>query len=266
MRAREEELINYSVTKFDAKGNQFVADNKFTSIENFLDIFLNGEKFSVSFCSPGDNEDLVIGFLAQAGKIRSIDDVVSLTVDAENFTAEVTTSADAISWAKTSAENPRYFRARDILACDPSLIFERPRDVRFIAKDILACADKLLSELAATHEKTNGVHSGVIFEQSQKKILVFREDIGRHNVFDKLYGWSIRNRVDITDKIIVFSGRCSCEMMMKLGRMGISSVMAKSVPTTLSINIAQKLGITLAARLAAGSFCIYTNPQRITLE
>ena len=69
--------------------------------------------------------------------------------------------------------------------------------------------------------------------------------------------------IDITDKIIIFSGRCSSEMMMKLGRMGISTVAAKSVPTTLSLALAKKLGITLVARMAPGSFCVYTNPQRI---
>lgn len=265
MHAREDEFINCEVRRYSAEENIFIDDSKSTSIERVLDIFLNGEKFSVSFCSPGDVEDLITGILAQAGKIRSIDDVIAISVDVENFVAEVTTTADAILWAEHSADNPRYFSTREILTCAPELIFERPRDVRFVAKDILACADELLTSLAVTHGKTNGVHCGAIFDQSQRKILVFREDVGRHNVFDKLYGWSIRNRVDITDKIIIFSGRCSCEMMLKLGRMGISSVLAKSVPTTLSISIANKLGITLAARLAAGSFCIYTNPQRIVL-
>ena len=127
----------------------------------------------------------------------------------------------------------------------------------------MACADKLLGELAATHAVTNGVHSGVISDGNN--ILVFREDIGRHNVFDKLHGWALRNSVDITDKIIIFSGRCSSEMIMKIGRMGISVVAAKSVPTTLSINIAKKLGVTLIARMMPGSFCIYTNPERISL-
>ena len=54
-------------------------------------------------------------------------------------------------------------------------------------------------------------------------------------------------------------------MMLKLGRMGIGAVAAKSVPTTLSLKLAEKLGITLVARMAPGSFCIYTNPQRIVL-
>ena len=261
---RYHELIDYKLTRYDSKLNTLVEDHKFTSIECFLDINLNGKYLTTSFCSPGDHVDLVIGMLAQMGKIRTKDDIINLKIDEEKFTAEVTTTNAAIEWAKTVSKNPRYFRTRDILDCDPKLIFERPKSIKFKAKNILACADRLLSELAVTHDKTNGVHSGVIFDGVD--ILVFREDIGRHNVFDKLYGWALRNEVDITDKIIVFSGRCSAEMMMKLGRMGISSVAAKSVPTTLSIDIAKKLGITLVARMSPGSFCIYTNPERIVID
>ena len=69
----------------------------------------------------------------------------------------------------------------------------------------------------------------------------------------------------LADKIIIFSGRCSSEMMLKLGRMGIGAVAAKSVPTTLSLRLAKKLGITLVARMRPGSFCIYTNPERIVV-
>ena len=263
MQAREQELIDYPVTRYVGETDSFEAAHKFTSIECALDLYLNGRRFTTSFCSPGDHEDLVVGILAQMGQIRSFSDIVSIMVDEEALRADVVTTEAAQEWAKGSAENPRYFRAREILDCDPSKLFERPKDVRFRARDILACADKLLGELAATHEKTNGVHSGILWDQKAERILVFREDIGRHNVFDKLFGWSLKAGVDITDKLILFSGRCSSEMMMKLGRMGISSVAAKSVPTTLSLALAKKLGITLVARMAPGSFCIYTNPERI---
>ena len=262
---RNNELVDFPVIRYVADKNAFEKHHKYTSIECYLDIYLNGKRFTTSFCSPGDHADLVTGILAQMGQIRTNDDIISLEIDEDALEARVETTASAIEWAKKSASDPRYFRAREILDCDPAKIFERPRDVRFRADDILACADKLLAELAATHEKTNGVHSGIIYDQKARKILVFREDIGRHNVFDKLYGYALRHNIDITDKIIIFSGRCSSEMMMKLGRMGISSVAAKSVPTTLSLKIAQKLGITLVARMRPGSFCIYTNPERIVL-
>lgn len=136
-------------------------------------------------------------------------------------------------------------------------------EAKFVAKDILACADKLLGELSTTHDKTNGVHSGALFDG--EKILLFREDIGRHNVFDKIYGAALRQNIFLGDKALIFSGRCSSEMMIKLCRMKIPVVLAKSVPTTYSINLAKKFGITLAGRLTADSFCIYTNPQRVVL-
>ena len=240
VQAREEELIDYPVIRYVSEKDSFVDDHKYTSMECYLDIYLNGKRFTTSFCSPGDHTDLVIGILAQMGQIRTYDDIVRMDIDEETLQATVVTTAEAQAWAAGNATDPRYFRAREILDCEPEKIFERPRDVRFKAGDILACADKLLAELAATHEKTN-----------------------RHNVFDKLYGWTLRHHIDITDKIIIFSGRCSSEMMMKLGRMGISTVAAKSVPTTLSLALAKKLGITLVARMAPGSFCVYTNPERI---
>ena len=137
-------------------------------------------------------------------------------------------------------------------------------DVKFLAKDIFACADKLLSELSTTHDKTNGVHSGVLLDG--KKILLFREDIGRHNVFDKIFGAALRQNIFLGDKALIFSGRCSSEMILKVVRMNIPVVVAKSVPTNFSIKLAEKFGITLAGRLRADSFCIYTNPQRIVLS
>ena len=265
MEIQRSDFIDVPVTRYVSEENAFVADHKYTSEEVFFDIDLNGENFTTAFCSPVDFEDLIVGMLAQMGRIRSFDDIVEMTADAEHLRAVVKTTTDAQWWAADAVKNPRYFSARRILKLRPEEIFERPRDVRFSAKDILATADELLSHLSKTHDTTNGVHSGVLFDQANKKILVFREDVGRHNVFDKLYGWALKNHVEISDKIIIFSGRCSSEMMLKLGRMGISTVAAKSVPTTLSLNIARKLGITLCARMAPGSFCIYANPERIIL-
>ena len=265
MEIQRSDFIDAPVKRYVAADNAFIADHKYTSEEVYFDIDLNGETLTTAFCSPVDFEDLVVGMLAQMGRIRTYDDITELTIDAEHLFAAVATTADAQKWAEEAVKNPRYFSARRILKLRPEEIFERPRDVQFRARDILATADELLSHLSKTHDTTNGVHSGVLFDQKNEKILVFREDVGRHNVFDKLYGWALRNNVEITDKIIVFSGRCSSEMMLKLGRMGIGAVAAKSVPTTLSLDVARKLGITLCARMAPGSVWVYANPERIIL-
>ena len=126
------------------------------------------------------------------------------------------------------------------------------------------CADELLSELSTTHAKTNGVHGGALFDG--EKILLHREDIGRQNVFDKIHGAALREKIFLNNKMIIFSGRCSAEMIFKLARMKIPAVAAKSVPTTHAINLTKKFGITLAGRMTVDSFCIYTNPQRIGLS
>ena len=265
MEIQRSDFMDVPVIRYVSEENAFVPDHKYTSEEVYFDIDLNGENFTTAFCSPVDFEDLIVGMLAQMGRIRTYDDITELTVDAEHLSAVVRTTPDAQAWAEEAVKTPRYFSARRILKLHPEEIFERPRTVRFRAADILATADELLAGLSKTHDRTNGVHSGVLFDQANAKILVYREDVGRHNVFDKLYGWALKNHVEITDKIIVFSGRCSSEMMLKLGRMGIGAVAAKSVPTTLSLDVARKLGITLCARMAPGSFCVYANPERIVL-
>ena len=95
MRPRKDEIVDYPVVRYDSTGNSFVEDHKFTSIECCLDISLNGHKLTTSFCSPGDREDLVVGILAQLGKIRSIDDIVELNIDESSSTINVTTCNSA---------------------------------------------------------------------------------------------------------------------------------------------------------------------------
>ena len=117
--AREEELIDYPVIRYVSDKDSFVDDHKYTSMECYLDIDLNGKRFTTSFCSPGDHIDLVIGILAQMGQIRTYDDIVRLDIDEENLQATVVTTADAQAWASHNATDPRYFRAREILDCEP---------------------------------------------------------------------------------------------------------------------------------------------------
>ena len=113
--AREEELIDYPVIRYVSDKDSFVDDHKYTSMECYLDIDLNGKRFTTSFCSPGDHVDLVIGILAQMGQIRTYDDIVRLDIDEENLQATVVTTEDAQAWAAQNATDPRYFRARESL-------------------------------------------------------------------------------------------------------------------------------------------------------
>lgn len=233
------EITTCNVMRYDTVKNNFNADKKSVAVEIVFNLLLNGKAFRKIFCSPSNLEDLVTGILAQAGKIHSAADITRLEIGDTLIEVETKNTSPTAQFNSLSA-------------------------VRFVAKDIFACADKFLSELSITHNETRGVHSGILFDG--KKILLFREDIGRHNVFDKIYGAALREKIFLGDKALIFSGRCSGEMIIKVMNMKIPIVVAKSVPTTYSISLAKKFGITLVGRLTADSFCIYTNSERIVLS
>lgn len=259
MEPRWEECEQIAVRRFVAQENEWLEDTKPTSIEQLLRVELNGKLVGEMLCSPGDRLDLAVGMLAQRGLLQGRADIMRWGIF--HGTARLETTALAQARAVHNLVCPRYYSLSQLRAWQGPV--GKADGVRIEAAKALCIANRLLGELAATHERTNGVHSGVIYDTVADRILVFREDIGRHNVFDKLYGWAIRNDVSLKDKAIVFSGRCSTEMMLKLWRMDCRIVLAKSVPTTLSLELAEKLGITLLARLTRDGFSVYTHPERV---
>jgi FdhD protein len=259
MEPRWDECEMMAVRRFMAAEGQWVEDTKPTSIEQLLRIELNGEIIGESLCSPGDRLDLAVGQLAQRGCLQRAADIVRLQV--ADGTVRVETTAWAKARARRAGKDPRFYSLSRLRTWQGRA--EAADTVHVEAVKALQTANMLLGEMAATHERTNGVHSGVIYDPGRDRILVFREDVGRHNVFDKLYGWAVRQDIMLADKLIVFSGRCSTEMMLKLWRMDCRMVLAKSVPTTLSLELADKLGITLMARLTRDGFSVYTHSERV---
>ena len=262
MEPRWEECELAVVHRFAAKDGRWVEDAKPTSIEQLLKVELNGRLVSEALCSPGDQLDLAVGQLAQLGALQRAADIKRLQI------LDGRAVVESSSWAQARAahreDDPRYYSLSRLRAWQGR--GKVVDNVCVEAHKALQTANRLLGELAATHERTNGVHSGGLYEPARDKILVFREDIGRHNVFDKLYGWAVRHDVSLADKLLVFSGRCSTEMMLKLWRMDCRMVLAKSVPTSLSLELADKLGITLMARLTPEGFSVYTHPERVRIE
>jgi FdhD protein len=108
---------------------------------------------------------------------------------------------------------------------------------------------------------TGGVHSAALCEA--KSILVFSEDIGRHNAIDKIFGECILKDIPTEGCLIITSGRVSSEILLKVARRNIPLLISKSAPTNLGVRLADDLGITLVGFARGRRMNIYTNGWRI---
>lgn len=106
------------------------------------------------------------------------------------------------------------------------------------------------------------MHSAALCEGG--KIIVFFEDIGRHNAIDKIFGCCLLDDLPTKDRIIVTSGRVSSEILQKIAKRGIPIVVSISAPTDLGVKIAEKLGITLIGLVRGGKMNVYCHESRVT--
>ena len=114
---------------------------------------------------------------------------------------------------------------------------------------------------SSVFQDTGGVHNAALCDKDG--IVVARTDIGRHNALDKIYGYCLKHSISIEDKVIVFSGRISSEILIKVAKIKCGVVLSKSAPTELSLRLAKELGITTVGFIRNKALNIYTNPERI---
>jgi len=259
-----EAIQKYEAIQF--KDGIFTKTNQWISEEMPLTVYLNGKETTTMLCSPVDQKYLIIGFLVSEGMIQQIEDIKELTINEEDGLVYV--EADLVERKATDGYLRRCLttccgrgRAGFYFANDHQTTRYIDSVVKFQAADILKSAATLLDEASATHSKTYGVHSGAVVDQGN--LIVYSEDIGRHNIFDKLYGKCLEQKLKMDDKMLVFSGRISSEILIKVSKMGLPCVIAKSVPTTLALGLGKDLGITIIGRMRKDSFCVYTHKERV---
>lgn len=231
-----------------------------------LTIRLDGEEFATLVCSPGELEDLVVGFLASEGVVRSADDIRELSLDEERGFAYV-------SLHRPQSTGKDFYSKRLIgSCCGKSRQFYFHNDAR-TAKTVTGgmnvTADECLAYMRQLQESssdfhlTGGVHNAALCRDGALEAQ--RSDIGRHNALDKLFGHCLRHRVPAKSHAIAFSGRLSSEVVLKAAKIGSPVLLSKSAPTGLALRLADDLGITCAGFIRGSSLNIYTHPRRILL-
>lgn len=251
-----------TIVRFDGKETGKFEDE--VAVEYPLTVMLNGEEFATIVCSPADIEDMVIGFLASEGVMRFSKDIDSLTIDESKGYAYVE--------MKVKQPVPRDFYMKRMIGscCGKGRHFYFQNDAK-TAKTITGRwgipADRcftLMDQMQRQSfffKKTGGVHHAALCTKDE--IVAIRADIGRHNALDKLYGHCLKNRVGMADKIVVFSGRVSSEVLLKISKIGVGILLSKSAPTDLALDLAEELNITVAGFIRGESMNVYTHSWRI---
>lgn len=132
----------------------------------------------------------------------------------------------------------------------------------YTAETILNGMDQLL-EVQQLYRETRGLHCSAISDGQSVRFLA--EDIGRHNTLDKLSGMLLLQPGTLSHRMILTTGRISADMLQKSALLGASLVISRTSPTTLSIEHAQQLGITLVGYARRNQFSIYTHPERVLI-
>lgn len=256
--------LRRSIVRYNQEAFSEIEDNIVTEFP--LTIYVNGEEFATMVCTPTHFEEMVIGFLASEGVILFYKEIASLDIDESKGFAYV-------QLANGKTMQPAQYSKRVIgSCCGKSRQFYFQSDVKTTKTAVSAvtlsasqCIQlmKTMQEESTLFKGTGGVHNAAI--GTPEELIVSRTDIGRHNALDKLYGYCLQNHIPVRDKVLVFSGRLSSEVLTKAAKIGVGVVLSKSAPTNLAIELAEDLNITAVGFIRGQSFNIYSHPERIHL-
>lgn len=248
----------------DREGSEIRTE--WTAREFPLTIMLNGEQLVTVLCSPGNLEALAIGFLSSEGIIKGREEVTGLTLDDERGVIRIRTATD-------KTQDGKLFMKRVLTTgCGRGMAFysyadlDRKKkvqsDLRVDPADVLVLS-KGFQGASELYRATRGVHSAALCDA--RKILVFAEDIGRHNAVDKVLGRCLLEGIAVSDRILMTSGRISSEILFKTAGSGIPVLISKSAPTDMGVDLARELGITLIGYVRGGGMNVYAGEERIDI-
>jgi len=259
----EGKMINnverFPIWRVTEKGKRSTVD---VVVKEFsLIITLNNQEVVTLLCSPRNLDYLAVGFLFSEGLIKSKEDIKKIIVDLQKGRVEVETEKDS-----RSVSQPSFKRlvtsagGRGVHSYNTQAQAKVESDIEISAGEVFALIDEFVQR-SEVFKATGGIHSAALCDT--KSILVFSEDIGRHNAIDKVFGECMLKDILTAGRLIITSGRVSSEILLKVARRNIPLLISKSAPTNLGVRLAHDLGITLIGFARGRKMNLYTNEWRL---
>ncbi len=233
--------------------------------ERMVEIVLNGRPLVRIACTGEHLEELAAGFVRSEGIVQGREDILDLRVTAGGGRVEIRTAAGRGRGVRgrTAGRAIASSGARGTAVDDDAGAGVRKR---FVGGPVLTPQNvlRLMSGLlrsARLHDATRGTHCSAL--ATPQRIVVSREDIGRHNTLDMLSGHVLLEGLSPDDKVVLTTGRVSAEIVHKIGIMGVPVIISHSAPTTRAVELAAASGVTLVGYVRNGRMRIYAGPDRI---
>ena len=275
----------YKVLKFNSK--KFESIDDLISIEEPLEISLKykdennwiTQNLSITMRTPGDDENLVRGFLFNEQIVQDIKDIDSI----ESYGKKVGqyNIQNKILATLNNSQNVNISKIkRDFLAnsscgvcgkssLDALEIIKKDKTSSVepqISKEVIIESPNILKNNQSEFSKTGGIHASGLFD-SNGQLIDLKEDVGRHNALDKLVGSIlIKEKLDPKNQFITCSGRLNFELVQKVLMTNIGIMIGVGAPTSLAIDLANKFDMTLIGFVKRDSFNIYTNNKKVNVD
>ena len=277
--------IKYNITKLKGSNRQEVQDS--ISVEEPLEMSLkfkikdkwNTENISITMRTPGNDEDLISGFLYNERIIENINEIEKVekkgeivgdynlqnkieatinntkNLDIGKIKRNFVTNSSCGVCGKTSLDSIEVLKNNKV-----DLSFSK------INYNIISKSPEYLQSNQSEFSKTGGIHASALID-NKGKVIAIREDVGRHNALDKLIGHGLKNKIiEPINQFIACSGRLNFELVQKALMSNIGLMAGVGAPTSLAIDLAKRFDMTLVGFVKSDGFNIYSNKERIIIK
>jgi FdhD protein len=240
--------------------------------EEPLEIRVEGRSIAVVMRTPGHDEELAAGFLLTEGVVHGASDLFEISVcpstsQGGGNVVDVLLAGVKVNWDSLTRH---VFASSSCGICGKTSMdavfqsFPKVESPWKVSSNVLLSLPDKLRAAQSAFEKTGGLHASALFDL-EGKLLVLREDVGRHNALDKVLGFALRqNMLPLSQHLLMVSGRVSFEIMQKALAGGIGLVAAISAPSSLAVDFARESGQTLAGFMRDDRLNVYAHGERIS--